>query len=138
MKAPPLLCGLAGLLLSLAAFNAPALTASGSFNVVVNLTTYDPPLARGTCVSEALSNQTQASVRVVCGTSQFVSVEAVPGLPYVGTHGGAYRYTFGPGAAPAPTSDGNAGLYSGTGTVTGMRIIDISGLESFVEMLVSF
>ncbi|MGY8905494.1 MAG: hypothetical protein ACKVIH_13190 [Burkholderiales bacterium] len=67
-----------------------------------------------------------------------MSIEPVPGQPFVGTHGGAYRFAFGPGAPLSPLLSGGNTLLGGSGTVTGLRLIDISGLESFLEMLVSF
>jgi hypothetical protein len=53
------------------------------------------PLA---CTSETLTEPTNAVVRVVCATSQFVSIAPSPGKPFLGTHDGAFRYNLGTGA----------------------------------------
>lgn len=58
-----------------------------------------PPLVTSSpspevCVSEALSAQTNAQVRVVCTTGRVVTIAAIPGRLFLGTHGGAFRYVF--------------------------------------------
>lgn len=131
------------LALCIAGWAAPLHAADAGFTIRVTLNGAEPASGfglqpRGTCISESLSSQTRATVRVVCGTSQFVSIEAVPGRPFVGTHGGAFRYFFDPNSATPATASGLSNLFVGTGTVTGLRFIDISGLESFLEILVSF
>ncbi len=50
--------------------------------------------ARNVCVSEALSAQVNAQVRVVCTTGRVVAISAMPGKLFLGTHGGAFRYGF--------------------------------------------
>lgn len=93
--------------------------------------------ATGICTSQSASNATQAVVRVVCSTGQFVSIEAAPGSPFVGAHGGAYRFNFGPGL-PAPALASNFNLNIGAGTVTALRILHTNGSQAPLEMLVSF
>lgn len=90
------------------------------------------------CTSQTLSQATNAIVRVVCGTGQFVSIEANPAKPFLGVHGGAYRFSFGPGL-PRP-ADGYDGIspYIGAGTVTAMRILNVNGKLGPIELLVSF
>lgn len=94
-----------------------------------------PP--NGICTSQSASNATQAVVRVVCSSGQFVSIESAPGRPFVGVHGGAFRFNFGPGL-PAPALASNFNLGIGAGTVTALRIVHTGGSQSPLEMLVSF
>lgn len=91
----------------------------------------------GICTSQSASNATQAMVRVVCSSGQFVSIESAPGRPFVGVHGGAYRFNFGPGL-PAPALASNFNLGIGAGTVTALRIVHTGSSRSPLEMLVSF
>lgn len=90
-----------------------------------------PP--NGICSSQANG----ATVRVVCSSGQFVSIDAVPGQPFTLTHGGTYRFSFGPGL-PLPALASNLGLNIGAGTVTALRILSVSSGEAPLEMLVSF
>lgn len=92
----------------------------------------------GICTSQTLSDAAQATVRVLCSTGQFVSIEPLPGRPFAGSHGGAYRFNFGPGLpfASGLASVGPAQL--GAGTVTSLRLVHLGSRENPVEMLVSF
>ncbi|MDW5442462.1 hypothetical protein [Polaromonas sp. SM01] len=116
---------------------APAMAragaATGALSVNISLTGNT-----SICTSQTLGQATNAFVQIVCGTGQFVSIEANPAKPFLGVHGGAYRYSFGPGL-PWPT-DGGAGIspYIGAGTVTSMKILNINGWMEPIELLVSF
>lgn len=70
-----------------------------------------PVPAVGICTSQALSVATGALVRVACSSSQFVGIEPAPGQPFVGVHGGAYRYSLrqAPLAAGAQRGMGTSG-----------------------------
>jgi len=92
----------------------------------------------GICTSQTFSDATNATVRVLCSTGQFVSIEPIPGRPFAGTHGGAYRYNFGPSHRLSVGLGDSAQLYIGTGTVTALRIMNLQGSEAPLEMLVSF
>lgn len=105
---------------------------SGSFDVVVNLEKTD------SCTSAALSEQTDALVKVVCATGQFVSISPAPGKPFLGTHGGAFRYNFRTNSASSLGNIGAESFYPGMGTVTGLRIYNANGPDGQFEMLVSF
>lgn len=96
------------------------------------------PITRpSVCISETLSEQTNAMVRVVCATGQFVSITPLPGKAFLGTHGGAFRYTQDAGSfSPAPT--GKAMPQTGAETVTALRIYNANGSDGPLEMLVSF
>lgn len=94
-----------------------------------------PP--NGICTSQAGGNAGAATVRVICSTGQFVSIDAVPGQPFALTHGGAYRFSFGPGL-PLPALAANMSMNIGAGTVTALRILGVDGAQAPLEMLVSF
>jgi hypothetical protein len=114
-------------------------SAAGHFNV--NITVRDGssvPHGDGICVSEALSASTNAVVRVACQNGQFVDISPVPGRPFAATHGGAFRFSFGPGYRIEPALEGTADALLGTGTVTAMRIYRADDENGALEMLVSF
>jgi hypothetical protein len=91
----------------------------------------------GVCTSDTLSESAGAVVRVVCATGQFVSIGPRPGGRFLGTHGGAYTYSFGPSfGAMQRSSTGE--LATGTGTITSFRIYNVTEIEVPLEMLVSF
>jgi hypothetical protein len=126
------------------AWAAPAFagTAQASFAVRINLNT---PLASGStgstasssgyCISQTLSLATNAVVRVVCGSNQFVSIEPMPGSAFSTAHGGAYRYMLEPSTL-MPADDPLR--YMGAGTITTLHIFHEEGQEDTMEMLVSF
>jgi hypothetical protein len=133
-----------GMLLKTLAFCAAALglltlsqasagTSSGGFNVTINT-----GLTRQTCTSTTLSQQTQATVTVVCATGQFVSIESSPGKPFAGTHGGAYRYVFSSTIVSPSVWTGESNPFIGTGTITSLRVLNLNAYQDRLEMLVSF
>jgi len=91
----------------------------------------------GVCTSNTLSERTGAIVRVVCGTGQFVSIGPRPGGRFIGTHGGAYTYFFGPSFGALHRADSGE-FTTGTGTIASFRIFNVTEIEGPVEMLVSF
>jgi hypothetical protein len=135
----------AALLTSIASLTAHAGSAVGSFDVHINLMVPASPASglgqvpagNGFCTSESLSEKTQATVTVVCATGQFVSIKPMPGKPFPGSHGGAYRYVM-DRASVGPPSSSEFNPFIGTGTVTSLRVLDIGGRESLLEFLVSF
>jgi hypothetical protein len=92
----------------------------------------------GLCISQSLSQQTQATVTVTCSSNEFVSIEAVPGQAYSLVHGGAHRWL------PRNQGVSQAGIWRegtlgiGTGTVTGLRVLRVSEADERLELLVSF
>lgn len=127
-------------LLAAAAFATPvsfAGTASGIFSVQINL---NAGRYGDICISSALSQQTNAVVRVACAGGQFVSIEPRPGSAFVGTHGGAWRFVF-QRNTPIPAflmGDGESAANIGTGTITAMRLLDVQQRDETLELLVSF
>jgi hypothetical protein len=111
--------------------------ATSHFAVVVGV---KPPQ---TCINQTLSEQTGALVRVVCQSGNFVRIDPDPSKPFIGTHGGAFRYAFmAAGAVPdaAVTVAGHAGdatMYAGAGTVTGLHVYDDGGGEQ-VEIQITY
>ncbi|MBX3654780.1 MAG: hypothetical protein KIS62_18195 [Ramlibacter sp.] len=139
-----------GIAIGLSATLCQAGVASSFFDVRITLNTGLTPVdvtpnppspvgnpANGICTSQADSDATHAVVRVVCSTGQFVSIDPAPGQPFTGTHGGAFRFNFGPGV-PVATVGGATSFGLGAGTVTSLRILDLSGRDAPLEMLVSF
>jgi hypothetical protein len=132
----------AGALLAALASASPAARAgeaSGSFNV--NITLNDsPPASQGVCISKTLSAQTNAVVQVVCSSGQFVRIDPDPTKPFLGVHGGAFRYHFGPRyeIGPPDSLGGDELRYLGAGTVTAVRVYNPGSKTSLLELLVSF
>ena len=141
---------------------APSWAGSTDKNVTVGITLSQPggsgvtpvppspaqPQRAGVCYSRSLSEKTGASVQVVCDSGQFVSIEAVPGQPFLGVHGGAFRYAMSvdrdrsvyEAAAKDPF-----GWRTGWGTVTMLRLYDVHAdgpgdywADRPLELLVSF
>jgi hypothetical protein len=112
---------------------ASAGTSSGGFNVTINM-----GLTRQTCTSTALSQQTNATVTVVCSTGQFVSIESVPNRSFAGTHGGAHRFVFATNTVSPAVWTGESDLFMGAGTITSLRVLNLNAYQDRLEMLVSF
>jgi hypothetical protein len=124
---------LAGLLTATA---CSAGTVSGAFNVSVDL----KPHPTGICINTSESNQTNAWVRVTCQGGQFVSIEPRDGGAFVGTHGGAYRYAFSAISAVPAGLLGTRTLddWIGQGTITALRVLNLTERDERLELLVSF
>lgn len=106
--------------------------------IKVNLSGRSEINANSTCTSQTLSEQTNATVRIVCATGQFVSISPLPGRQFLGTHGGAFRYNF-RGNSHSPGLNRSAdGFFPGAGTVTGMRVYSAGDSDGLLELLVSF
>lgn len=84
------------------------------------------------CVSALLSAQTQAEVKVFCPTGQFVQIEAAPDKPFLGTHGGAFRFSLPQAALPSGVVFANADPLLGSGTYASLRITNLQ--ENAVEI----
>ncbi|MBL8524274.1 MAG: hypothetical protein JNN20_11335 [Betaproteobacteria bacterium] len=124
--------------LLLASASCLASNSSSSFGVNIALAARGGGSdSSGICVSETLSAETNAQVQVVCRTGQFVDIQPVPGRPFAGVHGGAFRFHFSNGSLQGVSPD-TADMFSGVGTVTGMRIYHADGRDGPLELLVSF
>lgn len=133
---------------ALSALGTPCLAqlAGGAFDVGIVLTMPGSPPSPGAnpaprdglCLSQSLSEATAAQVRVVCSTGQFVSIEPRPGSPFLGVHGGAYRYYFANGIPAQLRYLGGSEPWVGPGTVTSLRISQPEGQDGIIEMLVGF
>jgi hypothetical protein len=120
----------AALALSLGCAGAIAETASGTFAVHIRLD------SSGLCMSEALSQETNALVSVTCSRGQFVKIEPAPDKPFLGTHGGAFRFYF--DAQDRQAMAPQFFPYSGVGTITALRIYNADGQDGTLEMMVTF
>src|SRR5258706_11884961 len=80
-----------------AAVILPVIAGSSTGNVPVDITLAMPGAGgpAETCISQSLSDETGALVRVTCPGGVFVSISPQPGARFIGTHGGAYSYYFG-------------------------------------------
>jgi hypothetical protein len=107
--------------------------AAGSFAVGITLNNPSNPSAPQSaagpdaCFSRSLSGLTRARVEVTCSTGRFVSIDAVPGLPFLGVHGGAFRYVIPFVAETTAWQAGDAGAVQGT--VTMLRVYDLTRPE---------
>lgn len=123
-------------LVAMAALGIQAGTASAVFQVTVQ------PI--GICISSSLGRVTNAVVRVTCQGNQFVSIEPREGRPFVGTHGGAYRFAFSQrsgfsgGSVDVGQSASDLEAAIGQGTITALRVLDLTERDERLEMLVSF
>jgi hypothetical protein len=86
-----------------------------------------PAAGQDVCFSRSLSGLTRARVEVTCSTGRFVSIDAVPGLPFLGVHGGAFRYVVPFVAEATAWQAGDAGAVQGT--VTMLRVYDLTRPE---------
>lgn len=144
-----------GICIMLAAFACSADQVSSGFQVLVNLNPQNSAASQvttagttrstsqGICVSQSLSEQANAVVRVLCGTSQFVSITPNPSARLLGSHGGAFNYVLGSGKTGSESSlVGGLGrsndFYPGTGTVTALRIYNVDGSDGPLEVLLTF
>lgn len=131
------------LTLSLASLGAwGQASASASFQVRVRLNVPGTPAAEQTarCETQSVSSAPNALVRVVCDDGRFVSIAPDPRKPFVGSHGGAYRFHLQPGSVvPGLLQEGQDRIWWGLGTVTALRIYSAPRDPADpLEMLVSF
>jgi hypothetical protein len=109
---------------------------SGTF--AVRITLNDPGGSTpGVCISESLSEQNGATVRVVCQSLQFVSIGPTPGAAFVGTHGGAYSYYFGSTLSGINVA-GYGEFAHGAGSIASYRIFGVTEVDGRLDLLVSF
>ncbi len=115
---------------------------SASFRVTIQLAVPSSPAAEpaSRCETQTFTSAPNALVRVVCNNGRFVSIAPDPRKPFVGSHGGAYRFHLQPNAvASALLDDGIDPYWWGRGTVTAMRIYGTPRDPTDpLEMMVSF
>ncbi|MDM0030209.1 hypothetical protein [Variovorax saccharolyticus] len=89
----------------------------------------------GICLSRVLSSQARSMVRVSCRGGQVVSIAPYPAQPFLGVHGGAFRYTqvATPTGFGAPRGTGDAAALDDT-----VLQIDAAATATPLEMLISF
>ena len=117
-----------------AAFDCTAGSGSGTLGVDITLSTGAPA---GVCISETLSEQNGATVRVACESGQFISISPIPGGRFVGTHGGAYSYYFGSTLRGINVA-GHGEFAHGAGSIASYRIFGVTEVEGRLDLLVSF
>ena len=122
-----------------AVFTCAAGSDSGTFSVRITLhrpggASVNPP---GVCTSQSLSAENGAHVRVVCESGQFVSISPIPGVDFVGTHGGAYSYYFGSTLSGINVA-GYGEFAHGAGSIASYRIFGVTEVDGRLDLLVSF
>ncbi len=111
---------LCGALALAAVGSALAGTTPAAFIVSVKLDIGGPAI----CISQSLSLQANAIVRVACKGGEFVSITRNPNLPFVGSNGAAFQYSFASGQGRAALPASQAGTWDkfvalmGSGTIT--------------------
>lgn len=117
-------------------------SASASFQVRIQLKASGTPATEQTarCETQSVSSAPNALVRVVCDDGRFVSIAPDPRKPFVGSHGGAYRFHLQPSSVVSGLLDqGLNPMWWGVGTVTAMRVYSAPRDPTDpLEMLVSF
>jgi hypothetical protein len=91
----------------------------------------------GVCISQSLSEQNKAVVRVTCSAGQFVSISPIPGSRFVGSHGGAYSFYFGSSYRSVNVA-GYGEFAHGAGSVAAYRVFGVTESEGRLDMLVVF
>ena len=139
---PVLFKAASGLVAFAAAFACMAGSASGTFGVDISLSSGGSSLSpggnsSGVCISQSLTEQNNAVVRVVCDSGQFVSINAIPGGRFIASHGGAYNFYFG-SSYRAVNVAGYGEFAHGAGSVTAFRVFGVTESEGRLDMLVVF
>ena len=128
-------------LLGVSAVSTHAGSASGQFNVTVELQPATGPVAPSSafCVKGPGPDTFGAIVTIVCATGVVVDVKAPrTAAPWVPIHGGAYRYTHLAGQElPGGRLMGGIDSYTGVGTVTTWRRVSLPD-QDYLEMLVGW
>jgi hypothetical protein len=91
----------------------------------------------GVCISQSLTEQNNAVVRVVCQSGQFVSITPIPGARFSGSHGGAYSFYFGSSYRSVNVA-GYGEFAHGAGSVAAYRVFGVTESEGRLDMLVVF
>ena len=132
---------LLAVVLGLPAAQVHAGSASGQFNVTVDLQPATVPVAPSSafCVRGPGPDTFGAIVTIVCATGVVVDVKAPrTAAPWVPIHGGAYRFTQLAGhELPGQRLMGGIESYTGVGTVTTWRRVSLPDRD-YLEMLVGW
>jgi hypothetical protein len=116
---------------------------SGVFGVNISLSTgasgSSSPGANGSgvCISQTLSEENRAVVRVTCNPGYFVSISPIPGARFSGSHGGAYSFYFGSSYRSVNVA-GYGEFAHGAGSVAAYRVFGVTESEGRLDMLVVF
>lgn len=96
--------------------------------------------ARSLCVSASVEAPTEATVRVVCSSGEYVAIAPAPAAdaPYLGPLGEVYRTRFGPGAGgrPAWAAGLRPGLLAGIGA--SYQVQRMPDWDDPLQLVVSF
>lgn len=126
---------LAGALL-LAPAAALAAQSSSQFRVTANLQDKATAPTSVFCRTDSMPGSFGATVTVVCATGIVVDISPPhSGVPWAGTHGGAYRYATQVNWAGQVV--GTVDIYSGLGTITSWRVVNLVD-RVYVEMTLNW
>jgi hypothetical protein len=123
-----------------------AQTTGGVFGVNISLNgsmnaggSNPPPVGNNSaiCVSQTLTEQNNAVVRVVCESGLFVSISPIPAGRFVGSHGGAYNFYFGSSYRSVNVA-GYGEFAHGAGSVAAFRVFGVTESTGRLDMLVAF
>jgi hypothetical protein len=140
---PVILKAALGLAAVAAASVCMAGSAGGTFGVNISLngggsgSSSGGSNSSGVCISQSLTEQNNAVVRVVCDSGQFVSISPIPGGRFVGSHGGAYNFYFGSSYRSVNVA-GYGEFAHGAGSVAAFRVFGVTESEGRLDMLVVF
>ena len=137
MNALPRLLG--GIALATCAVASPAGTRQAACAVVINLLAY-PTGAAGsasTCTSGTTSGSADATVSVVCSGQEFVAIEPGPAASVNSMLGRTHRFRLDGRQTSHPLTD-HMGSSGTVGQVTALRVINIQGQSSALQVRVDF
>ena len=94
--------------------------------------------ARSLCVGATVEAPTEATVRVVCSSGEYVAIAPKPKAPYLGALGEVYHTRFGPGAGelPAWAARLHPGLLVGSGAT--YQVQRMPDWDDPLQLVVSF
>lgn len=126
-----------GFTVALISSTAQSAISTKSIGVTVNL---DLRTARipstGLCQTTPGRSAFGATVTIVCATGAFVDISPISrGMPWLPTHGGAYRYVTQVSGIEGYL--GTVDIYSGIGTITELRVVS-NGNRDYIEMTVGW
>ncbi|MBX7229221.1 MAG: hypothetical protein K1X48_06420 [Burkholderiaceae bacterium] len=121
--------------ISLCMSNSWGETQSANFEVRITL---NARTNEGLCTHQLDSQASNAIVKVVCSSGQFVSIQALPNRPFLGTQGGAHQFWFSPLSGVSAGFVSEVETYIGNGTVSFFRVINLNYLDGPLEMWLSF
>lgn len=115
-----------------------AAASQARFDVDIVLSAYAPAAQNaGSCTSGATSGFADATVSVVCSGNEFVSIVPGPGTPAQKLLGRTHRFQLSGRQEPHPLT-AHLGANGSVGQATALRVINIQGTDTTLQMRVDF